>query len=83
MNKADCMSKAEVKLSNMEDEAVRMIKESRSNAARASWFYSHLGSIDFAREMGLITEPRRQELHRRFVETVNNKTDYFEMVAFA
>ena len=31
-----------------------------------AWYHSHLGSLDFARQMGLITEERRQQLYKEF-----------------
>lgn len=50
----------------MEDEAVRMINSSNEQEVRAAWYHSHLGSIDFARQMKLIDEDEQQKLYWRF-----------------
>lgn len=56
---------AEEILNGMKEESLRGIEQGTANAA-AAWEFSHLGSLDFARQMGLITEERRQQLYEEF-----------------
>ena len=54
----------ETLLADMRREAERCIKNPNSaQAARLAWYWSHIGSIDLARQLGLITEERRTELY--------------------
>ena len=51
-------------LETLRREAERCIKNPNSaQAARLAWYWSHIGSIDLARQLGLITEERRTELY--------------------
>ena len=43
-----------------------MIHEASTYEGKMAWYHSHLGSLDFARQMGLITEERRQQLYKEF-----------------
>ena len=54
----------ETLLADRRREAERCIKNPNSaQAARLAWYWSHIGSIDLARQLGLITEERRTELY--------------------
>lgn len=54
----------ETLLAAMQQEASRNIKNpGASEASRLAWYWSHIGSIDLARQLGLISEKRRQELY--------------------
>ena len=54
----------ETHLADMQQEASRSIKNpGASEASRLAWYWSHIGSIDLARQLGLISEKRRQELY--------------------
>lgn len=54
----------ETHLADMQQEASRSIKNpDASEASRLAWYWSHIGSIDLARQLGLISEKRRQELY--------------------
>lgn len=57
---------AEKILASMEAEAIRAIKGADCAEARAAWYHSHPGSIDFARQMGPTNE-RRQQIYDRFL----------------
>lgn len=63
--------KAEENLEDMKAESLRMIQETKDPSVKKAWYNSHLGSLDFARQMGLISEERRQELYREFRELLN------------
>ena len=69
--KEQAVTNAERLLASMEEEAVRMIENAGHQETRSAWYHSHLGSIDFARQMGLITEERRQQLYDGFREKVS------------
>lgn len=57
----------EVKLESMRSEAERCICNPESSyAARTAWYWTHLGALDLARQLGLITEERRQQLYDEF-----------------
>ena len=65
-NKQQALMNAEKVLGAMKKEAVHMIKSTDLQETRKAWYQSHLGSIDFARQMGLITEERRLQLYKEF-----------------
>lgn len=52
----------EALLEGMKQETVRMVEKSESKASKAAWYWTHIGALDMARQLGLITEERRQEL---------------------
>ena len=61
---AEMDNNIETLLAAMQQEASRSIKNpSASEASRLAWYWSHIGSIDLARQLGLISEERRQELY--------------------
>lgn len=60
------LKRAEETLQAMKEEALRMIHTTELPETRKAWYQSHLGSIDFARQMGLITEERRRQLYKEF-----------------
>lgn len=68
--------KAEEHLEAMKAESLRMIQATKDPSVKKAWYNSHLGSLDFAKEMGLISEERRQELYREFSRAIkpNNET---------
>lgn len=39
-------------------------KERTSPAAKLAWYWTYIGSLDMAQELGLIVDSRRQELYR-------------------
>ena len=54
----------ETLLASMQQEASRNIKNpSVSEASCLAWYWSHIGAIDLARQMGIISEERRKELY--------------------
>lgn len=71
--KQQALENAEKLLGAMKAEAVRMIKQSAIQETRKAWYHSHLGSIDFARQIGLITEERRQQLYKEFKECLKQQ----------
>ena len=61
---SDSGKSVETLLSSMRQEAARNIRDPKaSDASRLAWYWSHIGAIDLARQMGVITEERRQELY--------------------
>ncbi len=53
-------------LERMKEESVRMVKQASTERVKKVWYYSHLGSIDFARQIGVITEEQRSGLYKEF-----------------
>lgn len=49
-------------LEGMKQETIRMVEQSESTASKAAWYWTHIGALDMARQLGLIAEERRQEL---------------------
>lgn len=45
-----------------------MIATSSKEDSRVAWYWSFIGSLDMARQLGLITEERRQELYEKAKE---------------
>lgn len=53
-------------LVDMRAEMERSIRSNNPNASRdcrAAWYWSYIGSVDMARQLGLIAEQHRQELY--------------------
>lgn len=75
LNAEQAMGNAEFILESMKREAIRMIESTDLQETRKAWYHSHLGSLDFARQMGLITEERRQQLYKKFQREANNGKD--------
>ena len=58
---SDSGKSVETLLSSMRQEAARNIRDPKaSGASRLAWYWSHIGAIDLARQMGATTEERRQ-----------------------
>ncbi len=64
--------KAEEHLEAMKAESLRMIQTTKNPSVKKAWYYSHLGSLDFAKEMGFISEERRKELYKEFDRAIES-----------
>lgn len=64
---------AEELLESMKKESIYYIQVSEEIASKKAWYYSHLGSLDFARMIGLISEDRRRELEMEFKEIADDE----------
>ena len=69
---SDADQNVETLLASMMEETRRMIAASSKEDGRVAWYWSFIGSLDMARQLGLITEERRQELYEGD-ETMNTK----------
>ncbi len=56
----------EMCLASMQDETVREIERAKTQEAKLAWYWTHVGALDLARQLGIITEARRQELCEEF-----------------
>lgn len=56
----------EKRLASMKEEAAREISRLSSRDAKLAWYWTHIGAIDLARQLDLITDDRRQELYEEF-----------------
>lgn len=72
---SDADQNVETLLASMMEETRRMIATSSKEDSRVAWYWSFIGSLDMARQLGLITEERRQELYEKGEgdETMNTK----------
>lgn len=60
----DQMPNVEQVIAGMRNETVREIgKDTISAAARVAWYWSYIGALDMAQQLGLIDDTRRQELY--------------------
>ena len=60
----DQIHNVEQVISGMRDETVREIgKDTISAAAQVAWYWSYIGALDMAQQLGLIDDTRRQELY--------------------
>lgn len=64
--------KAEEHLEAMKAESLRMIQTTKNPSVKKARYYSHLGSLDFAKEMGFISEERRKELYKEFDRAIES-----------
>lgn len=71
--KKELGAKVEETLEGMKRETIEMIRRTELQEVRKAWYHSHLGSIDFARQIGLITEERRQQLYKEFEKCVRQQ----------
>lgn len=60
----DCDDNVEKVLEGMKKETERMIQTSSHYDSKVAWYWSHIGAIDMARQLGLITDERRLELYK-------------------
>lgn len=65
---SDADQNVETLLASMMEETRRMIAASSKEDGRVAWYWSFIGSLDMARQLGLITEERRQELYEKAKE---------------
>ena len=73
---SDSGKSVETLLSSMRQEAARNIRAPKaSDASRLAWYWSHIGAIDLARQMGVITEDRRQALYEEMQPLKPTDTD--------
>ena len=73
---SDSGKSVETLLSSMRQEAARNIRNPKaSDASRLAWYWSHIGAIDLARQMGVITEERRQALYEEMQPLKPTDTD--------
>ena len=47
----------------MRGETERNIREAKTQAGAVAWYWTQIGAIDMARQLGLITEERRHQLY--------------------
>lgn len=73
--KKELGEKVEETLEAMKQETIREIGRTELQEVRKAWYHSHLGSLDFARQIGLITEERRKQLYREFQECVRQQDE--------
>lgn len=60
----DQMPNVEQVIAGMRDETVREIgKDTISAAAQVAWYWSYIGALDMAQQLGMIDDTRRQELY--------------------
>ena len=60
----DQMPNVEQVIAGMRDETIREIgKDTISAAAQVAWYWSYIGALDMAQQLGLIDDTRRQELY--------------------
>lgn len=60
----DQMPNVEQVIAGMRDETAREIgKDTISAAAQVAWYWSYIGALDMAQQLGLIDDTRRQELY--------------------
>lgn len=50
-------------ITSMREETARSIEGAAGDAAKAAWYWSYIGALDMARQLGIISEKRRQELY--------------------
>lgn len=53
-------------LEALKAEAVRNIRAAKTYDSRIAWYWTHIGEIEMARQLGLINEDRRYELEVDF-----------------
>ena len=50
----------------MKEESVREIEQCAGYSSKVAWYWSHVGALDMASQLGLITDDRRQALYAEF-----------------
>ena len=54
----------ETLIASMREETARMVKEAARHDGKVAWYWSYIGALDMAQQLGLITDTRRQELYK-------------------
>lgn len=63
----DMDQNVETKLAAMREETDREIRskaDTKTRDGRLAWYWSYIGAVDMAQQLGLITDQRRQELYK-------------------
>ncbi len=60
----DCNKDVEILLKGMKEETERMIQTGGRHDSKVAWYWSHIGAIDMAFQLGFITDERRRELYK-------------------
>lgn len=71
MNWRDMDNNVEKLLADMRSEAEHAIRSDNPNASRdcrVAWYWSYIGSVDMAQQLGLVTEQRQRELYAEVEE---------------
>lgn len=58
----------ETLIASMREETARMVKEAARHEGKVAWYWSYIGALDMAQQLGLITDKRRQELYKEAEE---------------
>lgn len=61
---SDAEKNVETLLTSMRHETERCMQPPASYAAQLAWYWTFIGSVDMARQMGMITDTRRQEIYK-------------------
>lgn len=54
----------ETLIASMREETARMVNEASRHEGKVAWYWSYIGALDMAQQLGLITDQRRQELYK-------------------
>ena len=53
------------------ERAIRSENDNQTRDGRLAWYWSYIGALDMAQQLGVITDKRRQELYKE-VEDLKN-----------
>ena len=53
------------------EHAIRSENDNQTRDGRLAWYWSYIGALDMAQQLGMITDKRRQELYKE-VEDLKN-----------
>lgn len=66
--------KAKKTLQLMKEEAERGIENAMTRTAKVAWEYSQVGALEFAQELGILTDAERQRMSKEMLDLMHKAT---------
>ena len=57
-------------LNDMGAECAREILKAKSENAKKAWYYTHMGELEYAQQLGIVSDQERQKMVRDFKKSV-------------
>lgn len=66
--------KAKKTLQLMKEEAERGIENAMTRTAKVAWTYSQVGALEFAQQLGILTDAERQRMSKEMLDRMHKAT---------
>lgn len=58
----------------MKEEAERGIENAMTRTAKVAWAYSQVGALEFAQQLGILTDAERQRMSKEMLDRMHKAT---------